>query len=87
MCIEMSSGTWDGSKFFLKYCKTLIIPWPYFAKPSLIIYSRDFIFATRHIFFYNPYIEYYWRELYFRVSMLSQIYAKIKSSRIKSVLQ
>ena len=40
-----------------------------------------------HILFYNPCIRKYWRGLYFRVSMLSRIYAKIKSSRIKSVLQ
>ena len=29
----------------------------------------------------------YWRGLYFRVSMVSRIYPKIKSSRIKGVLQ
>ena len=32
-------------------------------------------------------IRNYWRGFYFRVSMLSRINAKIKSSRIKSVLQ
>ena len=52
-----------------------------------MIYSRDLIFAICHIFFYNPYIRNYWRGLYFRVSMLSRIYAKIKSSWIKNVLQ
>ena len=67
--------------------KHLLFAWPYFRETLLIIYSRDFIFATHHIFFYNPYITNYWRGLYFRVSMLSRIYAKIKSSRIKSVLQ
>ena len=41
----------------------------------------------RYILLYNPYNRNYWRGPYFRVSMLSRIYAKIKSSRIKSVLQ
>ena len=58
-----------------------------FARSSAKIYSRDFIFAIHHIFFYNPYNRNYWRGLFFRFSMLSRIYAKIKSSRIKSVLQ
>ena len=48
-----------------------------------MIYSRDYIFAISHIFFYNPFIRNYWRGLYFRVSMLSRICAKIKSLRIK----
>ena len=70
------------------YCKTLIYSRDLiFARSSAKIYSRDFIFAIHHIFFYNPNNRNYWRGLYFRVPMLSWIYAKIKSSRIKSVLQ
>ena len=52
-----------------------------------MIYSRDFMFAIRLIFFYNPYIRNDWRGPCFRVSKLSRIYAKIRSSRINSVLQ
>ena len=52
-----------------------------------MIYSRDFSFAIYHFFFYYTYVRNYWRGLYFRVSLLSRIYAKIKSSWIKSVLQ
>ena len=52
-----------------------------------MIYSRDFIFAMLKIFLYNTYIRNYRRGIYFRVRMRSRIYAKIKSSRIKSVLQ
>ena len=52
-----------------------------------MIYSRDFSFAICHLFFYNTYVRNYWRGLYFRVYLLSRIYAKIKSSRIKSFLQ
>ena len=79
---------WNLILGYFHYCKTLIIRVTLFSrKPSLNIYSRDFIFATHHIFFYNPYITNYWRGLYFRVSILSRIYAKIKSSRIISVLQ
>ena len=37
--------------------------------------------------FYNPYMINYWRGLYFSVSYVSRIYAKIKSSRIKGGLQ
>ena len=48
-----------------------------------MIYSRDFIFAICCIFFYYPYIRNYWGGLYFHVSKISQIYAKIKSSGIK----
>ena len=58
-----------------------------FARPSPMVYSRDFIFAICHIFFFNPHIRNYWRGLYFRVSTLSRIYLKIRSSRIKSDLQ
>ena len=58
-----------------------------FTKQSPMIYSRDFSFAICHLFFYNTYVRNYWRGLYFRVYLLSRIYAKIKSSRIKSLLQ
>ena len=56
-----------------------------FAKPSPMIYSRNFTFAICHIFLFYSYIRIYWRGLNFRVSLFSRIYAKIKSSRIKSV--
>ena len=65
-----------------KYCKTLYHSCDLiFAKPSQMIYSQDFSFAICLIFC-NPYIRIYWREIYFRVSLLSQIYAKIKSQWI-----
>ena len=54
---------------------------------STMIYSRDFIFAMCYIFLCNPYIRNYWQGLYFHVSMLSRIYMKVKSLRIKCVLQ
>ena len=54
--------------------KHLLFAWPYF---------RYFISAICHILFYNSLIKNYWRGLYFRVCMLSRIYAKIKSTQIK----
>ena len=70
------------------YCKTLIFRVTlYFARPPLRIYIRDFILAICHILFYNSFTRYYRQGLYIHVSMLSRIYAKIKSSPIKSVLQ
>ena len=39
------------------------------------------------VLFYNLYIKKYWQGLYFSVSIISWIHAKIKSSQIKSVLQ
>ena len=69
------------------YCKTLIIRVTLFREViSQDLFTRLY-FAIRHIFFYNPYNRNYWRGIYFRVSMLSRIYAIKKSSRIKSVLQ
>ena len=52
-----------------------------------MIYSRYFIFANCQILSNNPYDRNHWRGLNFRIMMSSRIYAKIKSSRIKSVLQ
>ena len=95
--VEIYAGTFfrccKGASFYAftnirgsapDYCKTLIIR---VARPSPMIYSRDFIFAICHIFFYYPYIRNYWRGLYFSVSMISRSYTKIKSSRTKSALQ
>ena len=65
------------------YCKTPVI--------CMTLFSRghhwDLIFGICYIFYYYLNIRNYWRGLYFRVSQLSQIDAKIKSSPIKSVLQ
>ena len=54
----------------------------FFARPSPMIYSRNFIFAICHILFNNPFIRNYLQGLYFRVSMLL---GKIKSSRTNIV--
>ena len=67
--------------------KHYLFAWPYFRKPIAHDLFRDFIIATHRIFFYNLYIRNYWRGLYFHVSMLLRIYAKTKSSWIKSFLQ
>ena len=70
------------------YCKTLIIRVTLFYAISLPrIYSRDFIFVSCHILIYNPYIRNYWQGLYFCISVPPRIYAHIKSSLIKHVLQ
>ena len=53
--------------------KHLLFPWPYFRNLPYLLQ-----------FLHKEYM--YWRGFYFQVSMLSQIYAKIKSSQIKSVL-
>ena len=58
-----------------------------FARSPPWIYSRDFIFTISLMFFMNPYIEKYWQGLYFHTSAFSRIDAKIKSPRIKSILQ
>ena len=63
--------------------KTHIIRDRILAMSSAKFYSRDFIFATCHILFCNPYIRFYWRGLYFHVSMLSRSNAKIKSTNKK----
>ena len=70
------------------YCKTLIIRVTLFSRGHQAWFINETLFfAICHFFFYNPYMMNYWRGLYFCVSMFSRIYAKIKSSRIKSVLQ
>ena len=53
--------------------------------PDLV--SQGLIFPINHVLFYNPYIGKYWQGLYSRIYVPSRIYEKIKSSRIKSVLQ
>ena len=58
-----------------------------FARSQNLVYSRDFDFATYHILFFGPCITNHLRRLYFRISVSSQIYIKIKSLRIKNVLQ
>ena len=65
------------------YCKTLIIHVTIFSRCEYLSYIRDLLYLV----LYNTYIGNYWRGLYFRVYMLSRIYAKIKSSRIKSVFE
>ena len=76
------------SHLVVKYCKTFIIRVTLFSwghHPECIheiIISRFVV-----LLFYNSYIRNYWRWLYFLVTGLSRIYTKIKSSRIKSVLQ
>ena len=69
--------------------KHLFFVWPYFCETTILnkLHSRDFTFANCPPLFYNPYMINYWRGLYFNVSMVSWIYTKIKSSRIKGVLQ
>ena len=91
---ELTAKVWllyDHPNF--KYCKTLIIRVTLFsrdlifARPLHWIYLWDFISAIYCILVYITYITNYWRGLYFRVLVPLRIYAKIKSSRIKSVLQ
>ena len=76
---SISAIPWLGSR---RYCKTLIIRVTLFSQGHQLG-SRDFILAICHILFYDPYRKNYSRQLYFRISILSRIYAKIKSSRIK----
>ena len=53
--------------------------WPYFCT----VITGDLILVICQIFLYKLYIRNYWRGFYFHVSILSQIYAKIKSLWIK----
>ena len=68
--------------------KHLLFVWPYFREAIIHdLFIWDYIFAIHDNFFYSPYIRIYSRGLYFHVFMLSRIYAIIKTSQIKSVLQ
>ena len=69
------------------YCKTLIIRVTLFSRNHCSSFIHETLFSRLVRSSSNPYITNYWRGLYFCVSMLSRIYAKIKSSRIKSVSQ
>ena len=67
--------------------KHLYFVWPYFRELTAFdiftrLYFPDYPFIVQKL-----YHEKYWRGVYFRVSMTSRIYLKIKSSRIKGVLQ
>ena len=85
MCANLTiSPAPPGGKNTVKH---LLFAWPYFREAInwdifTILYFSDLSFL-----FYDPYIRNYWRGIYFRASLLSRNYAKIKSSRIKSVLQ
>ena len=67
------------------YCKTLIIRETLFSRSHLQWFIHEILVSRFAIS--SSIILTYWRGFYFRISLLSRIYAKIKSSRIKSVLQ
>ena len=66
--------------------KHFFFAWQYFREATTGIYLRDFILAICLILFYKLFIR-NWRGLYSSISMLLRIYAKIKTSPLKSILQ
>ena len=76
------------SNLWWNYCKTLIIRVTLLWRDHQLGYTHRTSFSRFClILLYIPYIRNYWRGLIIRVSVLSRIHVKIKSSRIKSVLQ
>ena len=74
-------------RFLPNTVKHLYFAGPYFREPTTRDIFRRLYFCDYQLIVLKFYQEKYWRRIYFRVPVTSRIYAKIKSSRIKGVLQ